>query len=114
GDLDENRDVAARSHRHTNERDGKPENLVEHVVETEPLVFAGGVPTFQMDHEFHALGQPRRRDAEHVFAVDQPYAATFHVVARQFRARADEDRFGTAADFDGVVGHQTVSADDQV
>ena len=41
-------------------------------------------------------------------------AAQFHVMARQLRARADEDRLGPAPDFDGVVGDETVAADDQI
>ena len=41
-------------------------------------------------------------------------AAHFHVVPRQLRAAADDDRRRAAPDLDGVVGDQPMSADDEV
>ena len=73
-----------------------------------------GIPAFELDHQLDALRRARRRDAEQVLDVDHADAAQFHVVARQLGTRADEDRFGPPADFDRVVRHEPVSANDQV
>ena len=54
------------------------------------------------------------RDAEQILDVDDAEPAQLHVVARQLRTGADEDRFRSAPDLDGVVGDQAMAADDQI
>ena len=90
------------------------EDLVELVVEPEPLVLARRIPALELHDQLDALRRPRRRDAEQVLDVDDAEPAQLHVVPRQLRAGADQDRLGAAPDFDRVVGDQPVAADDQV
>src|SRR5471030_235127 len=113
-DLDEDRDVAPRRHGHAEQRHLQPQNLEELVVEAEALVFARRRPAFELDDELDALRGSRRRNAEQILDVDHAEAAQLHVVARQLGARADEDRLLPAPDFDRVVRHQPVAADDQI
>src|SRR2546426_5426172 len=114
GDLDENRDVPPRRHRHADERYPEPEYFVELVVQAKTLVFAGRVPALELHDELDALRGASGGDAEQILDVDQPQTAQLHVVARELGARADQNRLGAAADFDRVVGHEPVSADDQI
>ena len=90
------------------------EDLVELVVEAEPLVLARRIPAFELHDQLDALRRARRGDAEQILDVDHAEAAQLHVMARELGTGADEDRLGAAADFDRVVGDQTMAADDQV
>ena len=92
----------------------KPSSSKNDVVEPEPIVFALRIPAFELHDELDALRRPRRRDAEQIAEVDEAEPAHFHVMPRQLRAAADDDRRRAAADLDGVVGDEPMAAHDQV
>ena len=96
------------------QRNAEAEDLVERVVEAEPLVLARRHPPFQLDDELDALRRSGRRDAEQLLHVDHAEAAQLHVVPRQLGARADEDRLLAAAHFHRVVGDEAVAAMNQI
>ena len=73
-----------------------------------------GLPAFELDDQLDALRRARRRDAEQILHVDDAEAAQLHVMAGQLGTGADQDRLRAAPDLDGVVGDQTMAADDQV
>ena len=95
-------------------RHPQSEDLEELVVQAEALIFPVRIPPFKLHDELDALRGSRRRDAEQILDVDHPEAAQLHVMPRQIRTGPDQDRLGSAADVDRVVGDQPMPADDQV
>src|SRR6187455_2727201 len=89
------------------------EDVVERLVEPQPLVFARRIPAFQLDDELDPLRRPRRRDPEQIADVDQADAAQLHMMARHWRTGADEDGAAAPADVDDVVRDQAVAQADQ-
>ena len=114
GDFDQDRDVAARRHRHPDHRDPHAEHVVARIVESEPIVLAARLPAFELDDQLDPLRRARRGDAEQILDVDQAEPADLHVMPGQLRAAAEHERLGAAPQLHRVVGHQAVAADDQV
>ena len=113
-DLDENGNAPPRRNRHADHRHAQAQNLEKLVVQPEPFVLARGIPSFQLHDQLDALGRSRRGDAEQILDVDHAEPAQLHVMPRELRAGADQDRFGAPPDVDRVVGDQSMAADDQV
>ena len=114
GDLDENRQIAAGRNRHLDQRHLQPDQVVGGVVEPEAVVFAALIPALELHDELDPFRRSRRGHAKQIADVDQPEPAYFHVVARNLRARADDDRFGAAPHLHGVVGDEAMTADHEV
>ena len=90
------------------------EHFVGLFIESEPIILPPVLPAFELHHELDPLRRSRRRDAEQILDVDQSEPADLHVVPRQFRTGADDERLGPAVQIHDVVRHQAMAADDEV
>ena len=84
------------------------------IVQAQALVLARRIPSFELDDELDALRRSRRRDAEQILHVDDAEAAQLHVMPRQLRTRADQNRLRAPPHLHRVVRDQAMAADDQV
>ena len=91
-----------------------PEQLVYVLVETETIVLPMLIPALELHHELDSLGRAGRRHAEQIPDIDDAEAAQLHVIARRLGTRAKDHRVAAASDLDGVVGDQSMPADDEV
>ena len=92
----------------------KPEEIEVRVVDAEAIVLALRIPALELHDQLDALRRAGRGDAEQIAEVDQAEAADFHVMARQLRTAADDDRRGAPPDLDRVVGDEPMAAHDEV
>ena len=84
------------------------------VAQPEPIVVTPRLPPLELHDELDALRGARRRDAEEILDIDDAEPANFHVMPRQLRTGANQNRLGAPPHFDGVVGDETMAAHDQI
>ena len=113
-DLDENGNASSRSNGHANQGTRRPRYLLRIIIQPEPLCIAAWIPSLQLHDQLDALGRARRGNSKQILHVDHAKATKLHVMPRELRAGADQDRFCPTPDLDRVVGHQAMAADDQV
>ena len=72
------------------------------------------LPSFELDDELDALRRARRRHTKKILDVDEAESADLHVVARQLRAAPEHERLRPAPDLDGIIGDESMAADDEI
>src|SRR5687767_13704257 len=113
-DFDEDGEVTPGRNGHTDEWQRQIQDVVPFFVETEPVVVTPRFPSLELHNQLDALRRARRGDAKQVLDIDHTQAADLHVMARQLRARADQNGLGAPPHFHGVVGHETMAANNQI
>src|SRR5882762_6631606 len=114
GDLDDGDQVAARAHRHDEQRHLGVQHAVLLLLDTEPVVLDPVVPLDQLHHHLDLLAVPHRRHAEQVLDVDDADPADLHVVLDDLRAAPVDRAALPLLQVHDVVRDQAVAAGDQV
>src|SRR5687768_9262552 len=83
-------------------------------IESRPIDGGRFVPLLELYHHFDSLLLADGADAEDRLHIDQADAANLHVVPGEIMATADENVISAPRRDDEVVGHETVSALDEI